>query len=249
MSIWPFSDQELCTRLEASETPPAAPRAILRSELLTPLVWDPACGRGICSEAAREAGYSVYASDIHDWGYGEARDQDFLKCEHPPSIFGNREFSIFTNAPFSLAVDFVEHGFRLGARKIVLFQRQGWLESGERQDFWNRSPYQRSYLCRTRTSCYWMHLSPEERASMNNGSTAYSWYVFERGQNCRFQADWIDYEEGDHKPMPGIAHSEHDIRVYEERDFSKIFRRLFGRSIRGKKQVDMAEIEQQIAAE
>ncbi|KXJ57220.1 MAG: hypothetical protein AXW12_19900 [Thalassospira sp. Nap_22] len=51
---------------------------------------------------------------------------------------------------------------------------------------------------------------------MNSGSTDYCWYVFEKGQNSRFQQDWVDLEERDFRLMPGIAHSEFDVRLEDE---------------------------------
>lgn len=91
MQKWPFSRCAITARrLEASETPSCSARGVLRSEILTPNVWDPACGRGICAEAAREAGYNVFASDIYDWGYGDSRKCDFLKCKAAPAQFAER---------------------------------------------------------------------------------------------------------------------------------------------------------------
>lgn len=217
---WPFGSLEQIAReLEASETPRAAPRAILRSEILTPHVWDPTCGRGVCAEAAKEAGYSVYASDIYDWGYGDNRSLDFLSCTDVPAELNGKQFTVFSNFPFSLAREFVEHSFRLGARKIVVFQRHGWLGSVDRTEFWEKHPYQRCYVSRARISCYWFWLSPHERYSKNSGTTDYCWYVFERGQQSRFHHDWIDYLPEDHRIMPGIAHSHFDIRLEEEIGF------------------------------
>ncbi|RCK43179.1 hypothetical protein [Thalassospira profundimaris] len=235
MYSWPFEGkEEIARQLEASETAREAARAILRSELLTSLVWDPACGRGICAEAAKEAGYQVYASDVYNWGYGDNRGLDFLKRKHPPKIFAGREFSVFSNVPFSMACEFVRQSFALGARKLVLFQRQAWLEGGDRKDFWREFPYQRQYLCRKRVSCYWFHFSPQEREDKNSGTTAYSWYVFERGQNSTFQSDWIDFIESDYRPMQGIAHASFDIRVSEEKAFRKSIRKYLPELASGK---------------
>lgn len=217
---WPYEGtEEIARALEVSETPRACPRAILRSELLTPYVWDAACGRGICAEAAKEAGYQVYASDVYDWGYGDDRSLDFVNCDSVPEPLQGKPFSVFSNFPFALACDFVENSFRLGARKVVLFHRQGWVGSQERGSFWGRFPYQRCYVIRPRVSCYWFWFSPQERYRMNSGSTDYCWYVFEQGQNCRFQMDFVDCEERDFRLMPGIAHSEFDVRLEDERLF------------------------------
>src|SRR5687767_15169598 len=75
----------LCEELEHYETPWWAIRAILRQERLEGLVLDPCCGTGILSIAAEEAGYSIVASDIHDWGYAGLESLiDFMDYEALP---------------------------------------------------------------------------------------------------------------------------------------------------------------------
>lgn len=164
-----------------------------------------------------------------DWGYGDDRSLDFLTCDTVPEPLQGKLFSIFSNVPFSLACDFVENSFRLGARKVVLFQRQGWIGSQDRGSFWDRFPYQRCYVIRPRVSCYWFWLSPQERYKMNSGSTDFCWYVFEQGQNCRFLQDFVDCQESDFRLMPGIAHSSFDIRLHEELAFcrAKLIKRQY----------------------
>lgn len=169
---------DFCKRLEHFETPKWAAEKILEHEILTRFVFDPCCGTGILSEAAKEAGYFCGSTDIHDWGY---KDQlgviDFFECPSLPTP--KEDTTIFINPPFSKACEFVEKSFELGARKVVCFQRFAWWESGGRKDFWEKFPPNRVYVCADRASC-WRHDIPEsERGS--GTPTAHAWFVWERG--------------------------------------------------------------------
>jgi hypothetical protein len=59
--------------------------------------WDPFCGIGRCSDAARRCGCKTYATDIVDRGYQHFdRTLNFLLCER---ALGN---NIVTNPPFQI---------------------------------------------------------------------------------------------------------------------------------------------------
>lgn len=173
--------EEQAKAAEAWETDPWVAREILRVELLSELVWDPCCGTGILSRAAREAGYTVYASDLYDWGFAEADTigHDFLTHDRlwmPPGT----EFSVFMNPPFSLATEFVDRAFELGARKVLCFQRQAWRESDERADWWAARPPARVWVCGSRATCWLFTIPPEERKSSQRDKP-FAVYVWERG--------------------------------------------------------------------
>ena len=156
---WPWADMtDLCIEAEMHETPDWAADSILDVEILTPVVIDPCCGRGVLSLAAQRRGYQVDAFDLHDWGFGRT-GIDFLGWSEPPA----GDFTIFMNPPFSLAVDFVRHAQALGARKIVCFQR-----------------FARVHACRSRATCWRLDIPPAERKG-RSASTAHSWFVWERG--------------------------------------------------------------------
>lgn len=173
---------ELTTDLEAHETPVWAPVRILEVELLTRLVWDPCCGTGVMAEAARRAGHEVIASDVFDWGYRRAagfcgRWFDFLGM---PAADPGADFTVFMNPPFSQACEFVLQAKRLGARKIVSFQRAGWFESEDRADFWDAHPPTRIWTCGSRATCWRFDLTEAEGARRST-PTAHAFYVWERG--------------------------------------------------------------------
>jgi len=175
--------KELAIRLEHFETPQWAADKILEHELLSEVVIDPCCGTGVLSKAAIKAGSrDVRSFDIHDWGYVWTNVVDFLNLDQEwHCLFTDRPSgaTVFMNPPFSLACDFVEKAFELGARKIVCFQRFAWWESKGRREFWDNHPPARIYICGDRATC-WRHDLPEEERT--SGTTAaHAWFVWERG--------------------------------------------------------------------
>lgn len=169
--------KEASVRLEHFETPVWAAEAILKKEIFNRVVIDPCVGIGILADAAREYGCVVVASDIHDWGY-PCHLHDWLQ-ESVDDYDGEIPFTVFMNPPFSLATQFVEKAFELGAQKIVCFQRFAWWESQSRRAFWEKYPPNRVYICGDRAHC-WRHDIPKnERGS--SSPTAHAWFVWERG--------------------------------------------------------------------
>ncbi|MCF8483321.1 MAG: hypothetical protein K9H25_23095 [Rhodospirillum sp.] len=168
--------EEQARAAECFETPPWAAAQILRVELLTRRVVDPCCGTGVLSEAARAAGYEVESWDLHNWGYQgtEWIGRDFLAVDQVLP-----EFSVFMNPPFSLACDFVDHARRLGARKILAFQRYAWRESDTRRRWWAKNPPTRVWLCGDRANCWRFDIPPERR--QGGAPTAHAWFVWEVG--------------------------------------------------------------------
>jgi len=166
--------------LECFETPVWTAGEILNRELLTPYVWDVCCGPGVLAKAAKHRYYKVTATDVFDWGYG--KQHDFLKDDHRAVWSWHPNVStIFMNPPFSKATEFIEKAHELGFRKIVCFQRFAWWESQGREDFWNKYPPARIYVCGSRASCWRVGIPQSERKS--GTTTAHAWFVYERGQN------------------------------------------------------------------
>jgi len=188
--------KELSIRLEHYETDQWAADEILKHEIMAGVVVDPCCGVRVLGKAAYRAGYErVRESDIHNWIGDEEKIniEDFLNNPHPVFLHPNYpEFSVFMNPPFSVACEFVEKAFELGARKIVMFQRFAFWESGGRKEFWDKYPPARVYVCGDRATC-WRHdipvndkgqrYDPDTGKIMAGSSTAHAWFVWERGQS------------------------------------------------------------------
>jgi len=170
--------KEKCIRLEHYETPIWAAKAILQKEYLKGLVIDPCCGTGVLAQAALNYGHDVYALDIEQWGYESQNAQlDWLGLEE---LNGGKEFDVMMNPPFSLATQFVEKAFELGARKVLCFQRFAWWESKKRREFWRKYQPSRVYICGDRADC-WRH-DIHEAGRGSSSPTAHAWFVFEKGE-------------------------------------------------------------------
>lgn len=182
--------KSLCLDLEHFVTPLWAVQRVLEKEILTQSVLDPCCGTGVLTEAARACGYTVIPADIHDWGYPGTLIENFLNSDK--ADYGGKDFTVLMNPPFSLATEFVEKSFDLGARKIVMFQRWAFCESSGRRSFFEKYPMARKYLLCDRADC-WRHDLPVnekgKRYDPENGDkvlssspTAYGWLIWESGQ-------------------------------------------------------------------
>jgi len=168
--------EEQAKAAEAWETAPWAAAAILEVEILTQEVVDPCCGTGILSDALCAAGYTPWPQDLYYWGYPpqHSAGDDWLK--NRTRLDGA---SVFMNPPFSLACQFVDKAFELGARKVVCFQRLAWRESQDRRQWWDNRPPARIWLCGDRAHTWLFTVPPEERK--NPRFMPCAWYVWEQG--------------------------------------------------------------------
>lgn len=112
--------------LDDFPTPPWATRALLEhvlagKEISNSTCWEPACGRGFMAEPLKEYFESVYASDIHDYGYGEVEDFTFSE---------KLRFDwIITNPPFKLGEEFALKGLERAKQGVALLTRTTFIES------------------------------------------------------------------------------------------------------------------------
>ncbi len=168
--------------LDYFPTPPWATRAL--AEYVMPQlgligcpfnhVWEPACGEGHMAEVLHEYTRSgVYATDVHDYGYG--RTLDFLHGNHD-------EFPVFdwivTNPPFAPATDFILRALDLAQVGVAMFVRVQLLETIER--------YERIFKPHPPTLIAFF----AERVNLCKGrwepdgstATAYCWLVWIKGE-------------------------------------------------------------------
>lgn len=122
------SRQEPDDSLDYFPTPPWATRALIECVFqrdchhLT--AWEPACGEGHIAEVLHEYFGKVYATDIHDYGYG-AGDSDFLDDDTDADADW-----IITNPPFNEKAEaFVLRAIERARCGVAMFLRLQWLET------------------------------------------------------------------------------------------------------------------------
>jgi hypothetical protein len=113
--------------LEHFPTPPWATRALcewLGGGISLQSCWEPACAEGHMARPLAEYFKSVFASDIHDYGFG--KQGDFLwPCQ--------TSFDwIITNPPFRLGEQFASHALSIANDGVALLVRTAFLESADR---------------------------------------------------------------------------------------------------------------------
>jgi hypothetical protein len=145
-------------------------------------VWDPFCGWGRVSEAARAAGYATRATDIADRGYAQLDGiQDFLKVDRL-----DRDTSIVGNPPF--VDEIVQHAIGLDPIKMALiwpFARivaaWPWLAAAPLAHVWMMTPRPAmppaSYIAAGK--------KPE------GARVEHCWLIFERGYRGLAQLGWL----------------------------------------------------------
>ena len=174
--------------LDFFPTPPWATRALIekvfpqigaRGDCHRQSAWEPACGEGHMAEVLREYFPHVIASDIFDYGYGDAANINFLNCTEP---LGADVDWIITNPPFADESEkFVLRALDLATLGVAMFVRLQWLETNGRYEriFKDHPPTliaffaERVNLCKGR----W---EPD-----GSTATAYIWLVWIKGRSPR----------------------------------------------------------------
>jgi hypothetical protein len=168
-------------------TPPWATRALFRHVLPAISVsdiggaWEPACGEGHMAAVICESVSKVTASDIFDYGYGQA-PIDFLHDE--PLV---RPEWIITNPPFNLACEFTLRALDLASAGVAMLCRTTWIESKTR--------YEKLFRDRPPT----LYAPFVERVPMVKGrwdpaastATSYAWFIWRNGASGSSRVLWI----------------------------------------------------------
>lgn len=168
------------------ETPEAATRQVVAVEDLGPRAWEPAVGRGAIARVLEGEGVEVVKTDLHDWQCpGALVGRDFLRERDLLAPV------IVTNPPYSggMAQRFVQHAIGLGAEKVVMVLRLGFMAGNRRRKtlFTPNRPA-RVWVLSARPTM-WRADDPE--AKEDGGSMDYAWYVWLRGHGGPTVVDWI----------------------------------------------------------
>ena len=169
--------------LDMYTTDPTAVEALLQKEKFDANIWEPACGTGNISEVLKTHGYTVYNSDVFDYGYSDMHKQlDFLLS--PCSFDGD----IVANPPFSEALEFAQPAVdAVGeGHKVALLLRLQFLEGVKRREFFNVHPPKCVYVFSKRTKCH-----RQGKADSNSPAICFAWFVWEKGYTGKPSIDWI----------------------------------------------------------
>lgn len=163
-------------------TPAYVTQELLRREVFSTYVWEPACGDGSMSEVLRAYNYIVQSTDIADYGYTRGLPGfDFLesKVSLAPSIV--------TNPPFKLFYEFVDHAWNdLKVDHLALFGKLSALEGDKRSRLFEQTHLETVWVFRKRVT-----LTRNGEPSRNGGMIAFAWYVWTRGYNGSPRIGWI----------------------------------------------------------
>lgn len=150
-------------------------------------VWDPACGWGMITTAAKEMGYGVMGTDIVN--RRRHRLHNFTKYDflNGKSITPPRNFSMVTNPPFEHCEAFARRAMELGAQKVAMIMLVRRLNAAH----WMRElPLQKILLLTPRPSMppgAWIAAGHKP----GGGTQDYCWAVWSRGHKGEPKLGWL----------------------------------------------------------
>jgi hypothetical protein len=113
-------------------------------------VWEPAAGTGNISKTLMRYGYKVKSGDLIAYRDDEIDipAQDFFLCTDPGGCK-----TIFTNPPFNVQEQFLEHSLAMGV-DVILFVRSSFLSSIRRYRIFQKYTSAFTYIYTGRAHCY-----------------------------------------------------------------------------------------------
>jgi hypothetical protein len=145
----------------------------MRAEKLPKVIWEPACGRGAIVQVLREAGHTVIAHDLIDYGCPDSQGGiDFLTATAAPSGCD----AIVTNPPYKFAGEFAAKALTLVPRVYMLL-RLAFLELDNRSTILDDGPLARVHVFSKRQPMMHRDGWDGPRAS---SAMAFAWFVWDR---------------------------------------------------------------------
>lgn len=175
--------------LDAYFSPPEAVTSLIyiESDYLPKCIWEPAAGDGAIVRPLKDAGFTVVASDIVDYGLtGCKSGVDYLSSKPLHGVQG-----IVTNPPYRLAMRFAEKA--IGETPyLALLLRTNFLESTARLRFFRLNPPARIWISSRRLPMMHRYGWQGPRAPSN---TCFAWFVWDRRSRQKRVVDWFDWKE------------------------------------------------------
>ena len=166
--------------LDQFDTPPIALEPLFAHEPLlagVTIVCEPFCGLGNLVIAMRERGLTVHASDIVNRGCPDSTVLDFLKMTDRPLDCD----VLLSNPPFSIAMEIIEHAWRLGFRLAILLMEPSFLFSADRfERIHPRGHLRRIYPLAERLKDMHDATHIANGGKKSSQPRMHCWYVFDR---------------------------------------------------------------------
>lgn len=130
-------------------------------------------GGGALSIELKRLGYTVYSSDLYDYGYGES-GVDFFKCNN---VFDG---NTITNPPYKYINNWIKHTLEITSNKAYIFSRIQTIETESRYRIFKENPP--SYICPSvkRISCY-----PNGIKHNKYSAVCYAWFIWDNKDNSK----------------------------------------------------------------
>ena len=170
------------------ETPPEATLALLRTERLPKVIWEPNAGRGAIVRVLRNCGHTVLSTDLvnYDSPNVDYTGVDFLRpLTNLPEVD-----AIVMNPPFRFAKECVDRAVSYAPQVYVLL-RLAFLESEGRHRWFKEKGLCRIHLFSNRLPM--MHRDGWD-GPKSTSTTPFAWYYFERGFTGNPQLNWIMWQ-------------------------------------------------------
>lgn len=156
---------------------------LFETEAFEGRIHDPACGSGRIVHAARRAGFHATGADIVRRARG-FRVENFFESTRAVD-------NIVCNLPFRFAMAFVGHALNLTRRKVAMVIPTGWISGNGRSRWLERTPLRRVWHLAPRPSMPPGPVVMAGKQKIGNGTTDFSWAVWEQGYTGRPEFGWL----------------------------------------------------------
>ena len=165
-------------------TPPIATKKLLEVEKFDGAIWECACGEGHISDILKNAGYTVYSSDILDRGYKETEIINFLDADIDAT-----SKNIVTNPPYKYVSELWEKACKSIAEggKVAFMLKLTFLEGKARKELFKKYPPSRVHVFSERINC----AMNGEFDKFKSSAIAHAWFVYDYGNKNNPIVDWI----------------------------------------------------------
>lgn len=149
--------------------------------------WEPAAGDGALVHPLQDAGFTLIASDLADYGLeGCVSGIDYLSAKAPPEVN-----AIVTNPPYKLAVQFAQKAIK-EVPYLALLLRTNFLESTARLTFFRKHPPSRIWISSRRLPMMHRYGWQGPQAPSN---TCFAWFVWDLHSEQKRIVDWFDWKQ------------------------------------------------------